>query len=122
MAFVEGAIERKVAVGGEGECGEFVGAGPGERGLQELAADAALQVLIDHQSQNMGYQIAEVYALRRDADQTFAWLDRALANRDPGLQFMPVDPFLLRFRDDPRYAAFCRRANLSAATTAKALP
>jgi serine/threonine-protein kinase len=101
---------------------EFAQAMARQIGGNRAAADAALQVLVDHQAQNMGYQIAEVYALRRDADQTFAWLDRALANRDPGLQFLPVDPFLLRFRDDPRYAAFCRKANLAVTTTAKALP
>jgi hypothetical protein len=70
----------------------------------------------------MAYQIAQVYALRRDPDNTFAWLDRALANHDAGIQFLLVDRFILRYRDDPRFAAFCRKVGLSSTTTAKALP
>ncbi len=91
-------------------------------GGDRAAADAALQALIDRRAVEMAYQIAQVQALRRDADKTFEWLDRALVNRDPGIQFLLVDPFLLRYRNDPRFAAFCARIGLHPTTTAKAMP
>jgi TolB-like protein/Tfp pilus assembly protein PilF len=91
-------------------------------GNDHAAADAALKLLIDQHADGMAYQIAQVYALRRDPDNTFAWLDRALANHDAGIQFLLVDRFILRYRDDPRFAAFCRKVGLSSTTTAKALP
>ena len=63
-------------------------------GPDHAAADAALKKLIDDLADQAPYQIAEVYALRRDPDHTFQWLDRARANRDPGianllLRFLP---------------------------------
>lgn len=76
------------------------------------AADAALKTLIDKDADNSAYQIAEVYALRKDPPQTFAWLDRAWANRDPGISNLLIDPLILRYKDDPRFAAFCRKVGL----------
>ena len=58
------------------------------------------------------YQIAEAYALRNDANSTFEWLDRAWSNRDQGMQYLLFDPFILRYKDDPRFAAFCRKLGL----------
>ena len=56
--------------------------------------------------------IAGVYALRNDAGATFEWLDRAWSNRDPGLQNLLYHPFILRYKNDPRFAAFCRKVGL----------
>jgi TolB-like protein/Flp pilus assembly protein TadD len=78
------------------------------------AADAALQTLIDQRAEFAAYQIAEVYAFRNDADNTFAWLDRAWSNRDSGIGFLLYDPFVLSYKDDPRFAAFCRKVGLPA--------
>ena len=61
-----------------------------------------------------------LYALRNDADRTFEWLDRAWSKRDPGIEYLLTDPLILRFRDDPRFAAFCRKVGLPTTTTAKA--
>jgi len=91
-------------------------------GSDRAAADAALQKLIDEDATLAPYQIAEVYALRRDADKTFEWLDRTWASRDPGITSLLTDPFLLRYQDDPRFAAFCKKAGLPTTTEAKALP
>ncbi len=76
------------------------------------AADAALRALIDKNASLAPYQIAQVYALRNDAKETFAWLDRAWSDRDPGIQYLLLDPFILRYRDDPRLADFCRKVGL----------
>ena len=84
-----------------------IGADPG-------AADAALRTLIDKNASLAPYQIAQVYALRNDAKETFAWLDRAWSERDAGIAYLLLDPFILRYRDDPRFAAFCRKVGLPA--------
>jgi len=86
------------------------------------AADAALKTLIDKQADSSAYQIAEVYALRKDADNTFMWLDRAWAARDPGVTYLLTDPFILRYQHDPRFAAFCKKVGLPTTTEAKAMP
>ena len=94
---------------------------PDRRGALALAytalgdrplADAALDSLIANDAGVNAYGIAEVYGLRRDPDRAFAWLDRAWKQREPGISGFLADPFLLPFRNDPRYAAFCRKAGL----------
>ena len=80
----------------------------GDRSL----ADAALRTLIEKGANVLAYQIAEVCALRNDAKATFEWLDRAANNRDPGIVFLLYDPFILRYRADPRFAAFCHKVGL----------
>ncbi len=91
-------------------------------GSDRAAADAALKLLLDKHADGMAFQIAEVYAERRDPDHTFEWLDRAWDNRDPGIQFLLVDPLILRYAGDPRFAAFCKKAGMPETTTGKALP
>jgi TolB-like protein/Tfp pilus assembly protein PilF len=76
------------------------------------AADAALQVLIKKEANGSAYQIAQVYALRNDDHGTFEWLDRAWSTRDTGIGYLLFDPFILRYKDDPRFAAFCRKVGL----------
>ena len=51
------------------------------------------------------YQIALIYANRGDADATFHWLQRALAQRDAGMHWMKFDPLLKSLRADPRFQA-----------------
>jgi serine/threonine-protein kinase len=81
-------------------------------GGDRRAADDALKVLTDKYSSDGPYQIAEVYALREDPDNAFKWLDRAWSARDPGIQQLLYDPFLLRYKDDARFAAFCKSIGL----------
>ena len=81
-------------------------------GGDQSAADSALRTFIENDADQSAYQIAEVYALRNDAKATFEWLDRAWNNRDSGIQYLLFDPFILRYKDDPRFAAFCRKVRL----------
>jgi len=81
-------------------------------GGDRSAADAALRTLIEKHANGFAYVIADVYALRDDAKATFEWLDRALSNRDPGIANLLFDPFILRYKEDPRFAAFCRKVGL----------
>ena len=73
------------------------------------AADAALQKLINENSASSPFQIAAVYGLRNEPDKMFEWLDRAYVGRDPGLTQLLVTPFILNYKDDPRFAAFCQK-------------
>ena len=81
-------------------------------GSDRSAADAALRTFIEKDAGGSAYQIAEVYALRNDAKATFEWLDRAWSNRDSGIQHLLSSPLFLRYKDDPRFAAFCRKVDL----------
>jgi hypothetical protein len=79
-----------------------------------VAADAALKVLLDTAADRAAYQIAQVYALREEPDQMFAWLERSWSNRDPGLRRLLYDPFLEPYRSDPRFVAFRNKIGLPA--------
>jgi len=76
------------------------------------AADAALQDVIAKYGEGNAYQIAEIYALRKQPEPMFEWLERAWSNRDPGISYLLYDPFLTAYRRDPRFAAFCGKVGL----------
>ena len=59
------------------------------------------------------------YAALGDADRMFAWLDRAIAERSPGVAYLYVDPLLDRYRADPRFKAAIARAGLPPGRTAR---
>src|SRR5690348_3371040 len=92
--------------------------GAGDR----AAADAALKNLIAKQADGAAYQIAEVYGLRRDPDNMFKWLDHAWDTRDSGIGRLLTDPFILRYKNDARFVAFCKKVGLPTTTDAKAMP
>lgn len=76
-------------------------------------SDAALREPADKYGDTMAYQIAEVHAFRGEADEAFAWLERAYRQRDARLACcLKTDPLLKRIRNDPRYAALLRRMKL----------
>jgi TolB-like protein/Tfp pilus assembly protein PilF len=81
-------------------------------GMNHTAADAALNNLIAKSSDDAPYQIAESYALRKDADNMFKWLEHARMAKDPGLQYLLYDSFILPYRHDPRFAKLCQELNL----------
>ncbi|MCK9539623.1 tetratricopeptide repeat protein [Dokdonella sp.] len=83
-------------------------------GDDPAAAAAALATMIRTQAKLAAYQIAQVQAVRQDAGEVFEWLDRAHAARDPGVGLLLYDPLLLPYRNDPRFAAFCREVGLPA--------
>jgi len=67
------------------------------------AADAALADLIAKAREGFAYQIAEVYAVRGEADKAFEWLQISFDDRDAGALGLLVDPLLRGLRDDARY-------------------
>src|SRR6266496_1727001 len=84
------------------------------------AADAALQKLINENAVTSPFQIAAVYGLRNEPDKMFEWLDRAYAEHDSGLTQLLVTPFILNYRDYPRFATFCQKLKVQVPPPASA--
>jgi len=76
---------------------------------ERAEADAALKKLIDENADESGSQIAAVYALRKEPDKVFEWLEHGWATHDAGVTEMLYDPFLLAYKDDPRFIAFAQK-------------
>jgi tetratricopeptide (TPR) repeat protein len=55
------------------------------------------------------YGIAMVYVGLGQKDEAFAWLEKAYAERSPGLVWFKTDPMLDTLRTDPRYRDLLRR-------------
>ncbi|TMH48487.1 MAG: tetratricopeptide repeat protein [Betaproteobacteria bacterium] len=75
-------------------------------------SEAALQTLIDGFGWTAAYQVAEVHAYRGDVEKAFEWLERAFAQRDPGVMFTATDRFLQPLHTDPRWQPFLQRMGL----------
>jgi serine/threonine-protein kinase len=81
-------------------------------GPDRTQADQRLQECITQHAEGWAFQIAQLYALRGEAAPMFQWLDKAWQARDPGMQALLYDPLLLRYRNDPRYAALAKQVGL----------
>ena len=83
-----------------------------QSGNDHSAADAALKNLLNKGESWDPYDVAQIYAMRNDADKTFEWLDRAWRYRDPAVHYLAYDPFIGRYKGDPRLIAFCQKVGL----------
>jgi tetratricopeptide (TPR) repeat protein len=75
-------------------------------------SDAALRELMMKYHASNAFEIATIYAFRNETDEAFEWLDRAYAQRDPGLMFTKIEPLLKNLHNDPRFAALLKKLNL----------
>jgi TolB-like protein/Tfp pilus assembly protein PilF len=78
------------------------------------AAEATLANLIANGRGQLDYQIAQVYAVRGEADKAFEWLRIAFDNHDTGMLGLSIDPLMRPLGDDPRYKAFLAKLGLPA--------
>ncbi|HZX71841.1 MAG TPA: hypothetical protein VFE77_13590 [Rhodanobacter sp.] len=87
-------------------------AGPGGADAPDhKQADGALRGHIAKYGKDQPYNVADLYALRKQPDDMFEWLQRAWTQRDPS--FTPLsDPFVLAYQHDPRFAELCKLAGL----------
>ena len=75
-------------------------------------ADEQLRVVMKEQT-GWQYQVAQVYAHRRDRERAFHWLDQARQAHDPGfLNYLKCDPMLAELRSDSRYRVLLAGLNL----------
>jgi serine/threonine-protein kinase len=73
------------------------------------AADAALKDFIARDSAGGSFQIAVLYAARKEPDEMFKWLDTSYADHDSGLTQLPVTPFFRPYFGDARFVALCQK-------------
>jgi TolB-like protein/DNA-binding winged helix-turn-helix (wHTH) protein len=72
-------------------------------------SDAALGELIAKYQMSWAFQIAEVYAFRKEPDKAFVWLDRAYVQHDGGVPDTKGSALLKNLHGDPRYIAFLKK-------------
>ena len=82
-------------------------------------ADAALKKLIDENADDAGSQIAQVYALRKEPEKMFEWLEHAWTTHDAGVTELLINPFLRAYKDDPRFIAFAQKIGVMPKAAAK---
>jgi TolB-like protein/Tfp pilus assembly protein PilF len=66
---------------------------------ERAEADAALKKLIDENADASGSQIAQVYALRKEPEKMFEWLEHAWTKHDSGVIELLANPFLRAYKD-----------------------
>jgi hypothetical protein len=72
-------------------------------------ADHVMAITEQKYGSGMAYQIAYLYASRKDFDRAFHWLERAYQQKDGGLADLKTDPMFKNLRQDPRFAALLRK-------------
>ncbi len=75
-------------------------------------ADTALRNYIAKYGSTQPYLVADLYAVRKQPDVMFKWLQRAWEGHDPSFPSMLYDPFALAYRHDPRFVSLCKQAGL----------
>ena len=76
--------------------------------------DVALRKLSDEWGHSAAYQIAMLHAVRDEVDAAFEWLERAYAQRDPGVVNISSDsPFANSLRADPRWLPFLQKMKMA---------
>jgi serine/threonine protein kinase/tetratricopeptide (TPR) repeat protein len=74
-----------------------------------VESDEVLRELFAKHGEDFAYQIAEVLAVRGEADMAFEWLERALGYRDSGLAQAKESRYLRSLHSDPRWGVFLGR-------------
>ena len=77
------------------------------------------RILIDENADESGSQIAEVYALRKEPEKMFEWLEHAWTTHDAGVIQLLYRPFGLAYKDDPRFIAFAQKIGVMPKAAAK---
>ena len=80
---------------------------------RQAESEQELRELIRTNASDAAYQIAEVHAVHGAADAAFEWLERAYVQKDAGIPWTKVDPFLRSLRADPRWSVFLRKTGFA---------
>ena len=81
--------------------------------VRKQDSNEALARLVEGFADGGAYNIAQVHAYRGESDLAFEWLERAFRQRDGGISFIRVDPFLQSLHADPRWPVFIRKVGLA---------
>ncbi|MEJ2258523.1 MAG: hypothetical protein P8X98_16330 [Woeseiaceae bacterium] len=60
----------------------------------------------------LGYQIAQIFTIHEDYEKAWEWLEISYDNKDGGLTYLLVDPWLEPLHDDPRWRELLEKMNL----------
>jgi tetratricopeptide (TPR) repeat protein len=82
-------------------------------------SDAALAALVAKWEKGAPANIAYVYAYCGEADEAFAWLDKAVEYSDPGLSDIVAENLFDRIHADPRWLPFLRKVGKAPEQLAK---
>jgi cytochrome c-type biogenesis protein CcmH/NrfG len=74
---------------------------------------SAMREVIERHAANSAFQIAEAYAFRAERDLAFEWLERAYAQRDPGVAMSKVSALLANLHSDSRWRTFLEKIRLA---------
>ena len=88
--------------------------------LQARGDSSGSNVIKDFIARNSAggaFQIAILYAIRKEPEQMFQWLETAYAAHDSGMVQLAVTPFFGPYRDDPRFTALCQKLNVQLPAT-----
>ena len=77
------------------------------------AADEALAHMIRRHGADNPFRVSLIYALRREPDKVFEWLERAYTAHDPRVINTTSEDLLKPYHSDARFAAFCRKVGLT---------
>jgi tetratricopeptide (TPR) repeat protein len=86
-------------------------------GKDKKQADASVQRFIEQYDAIAAFQVASLYALRKEPESMFAALDRAYVNKDSGLTQLLSDPFIVQYHNDPRFVAYCAKLKIDCSLT-----
>ena len=73
----------------------------------------ALAQLIEEEAHEFAYNIGFVLACRGEANQAFAWLEKALEYHDGGLSMTNSEPSFVALHADPRWENFLTKVGMS---------
>ena len=79
---------------------------------ERSTANTALKDFIARYSVGGAFQVAVLYAIRKEPEQMFQWLDTAYATHDSGMVQLAVTPFFIPYYGDPRFIALCQKLNV----------
>lgn len=109
-------------------------ASPGDRGRymalaaqigpDRAAADTELAKFMKDRNDCTGCtsrDVVTLHALNGDVGPTVEWLERDWAQQRGNALFILSNPFVLRFRDNPRFIAFCKKIGLAPPSESEAM-
>ncbi len=79
---------------------------------REPDSEATLSQLVQGHGTRSGYQIAQVYAFRGDAQEAVQWLERACDQKDVELIYMKSSFMFRKIESDPGYVAFLQKMKI----------
>ena len=85
----------------------MVARGRGPASVRE-ARSSRTRALIAKYAKDAPYNIAYVYAFRGEADQAFAWLDKAVEYQDSGISEIVPENLFANIHSDPHWLPFLR--------------